>query len=356
MFVSRSSLEKPRPFERWVRTTSPSRYSTLWSFFSSSAPTSSAIVDLPAPESPVNQSVNPLAIRLLSPSGTWSRAMSGDLVPGHGRGPGPAGQRVGVDAALELVRTGPAAGALLLVGRSRAGARDAADRAIPGLVQRVERNLVDLDVGPDALLVPVGERVELPDPVTLRPLELRRSGAARRLIAADAGDPGVVGAERFEQRLNLADMAAAVRIRFPEVRTLALVLLGHRDHLRALELEPVALHQTVPRLVALAAEKLRVELDHGDPEAELRDHVHEHRRLLLPGAGQAELVAVLLVAPAEQVFGGHRLEVELRQSGCDRHRAAPPLACRRAIQGGGFPAGSLRRAGCFRGSPRGRNA
>src|SRR6267142_2552403 len=203
MFVSRSSLEKPRPFERWVRTTSPSRYSTWCSFFSSSAPTSSAIVDLPAPESPVNQSVNPLAIRLLSPSGTWSRAVSGDLVPRHGRGPGRAGQRVGVNPALELVGAGPAACALLLVGRRRAGAWDAADRAVPGLVQRVERNLVDLDVGPDALLVPVGERVELPDPVALRPLQLRGRRAARRLVAANAGDPGVVRAERFEQRLYL---------------------------------------------------------------------------------------------------------------------------------------------------------
>src|SRR6185437_3747674 len=103
-----------------------------------------------------------------------------------------------VNAALELVRAGPAAGALLFVGRSRAGARDAADRPVPGFVQRVERNLVDPDVSPDPLLVPVGERVELPDPVPVRPLQLRGRSAARRLVAADAGDPGVVGTERFE--------------------------------------------------------------------------------------------------------------------------------------------------------------
>src|SRR5436305_10179375 len=172
MFVSRSSFEKPSPFERCVRTTSPSRYSTLCSFFSSSAPTNSAIVDLPAPLSPVNQSVNPLAIRLLSPGVTRSL------------GPGRAGQRVGVDAAFELVGAGPAACALLLVRRGRPGAGDAADRAVAGLVQRVVGNLVDLDVGPDALLVPVRERVELPDPVAVRPLELRSRSAARRLVAA----------------------------------------------------------------------------------------------------------------------------------------------------------------------------
>src|SRR5689334_25129326 len=81
--------------------------------------------------------------------------------------------RVEVDAALELVGAGPSACALLLVGRGRPGAGNAADRPVPGLVQRVVGNLVDLDVGPDALLVPVGERMDLPDAVALRPLELR---------------------------------------------------------------------------------------------------------------------------------------------------------------------------------------
>src|SRR5882724_6523334 len=217
-----------------------------------------------------------------------------------------------VNATFELVRAGPAAGALLLVGRGRPGAGNAADRAIARLVQRVVRNLVDLDVGPDALLVPVGERVEFPDAVAVRPLQLRRRRAARRLVSADAGDPAVIRFERLQQWLDLADVAAAVRVAFPEIRALALVLLGDRDHLRALEREPVALDKPVARLVALAEEELRVQLDHGDVEPELRDHVHQHRRLLLPRACQAELVAELLVPPAKELLGRHRLEVELR--------------------------------------------
>src|SRR5438876_1716719 len=152
MFVSRSFFEKPRPFERWVRTTSPSRYSTLWSFFSSSAPTSSAIVDLPAPLRPVNQSVNP--------ERDWSSCpRSGPVEEVWGnREVSPAKLaslirllRFDVDAALELVRASPAACALLLVGRGRPGAGDATDRAVAGLVQRVVRNLIHLDVGPDSL-------------------------------------------------------------------------------------------------------------------------------------------------------------------------------------------------------------
>ena len=72
MFVSRSSFEKPRPFERWVRTVSPSRYSTTWPRRSSSGPTRCAIVVLPEPERPVNQSVKPPS-RLRSDSGcSWA--------------------------------------------------------------------------------------------------------------------------------------------------------------------------------------------------------------------------------------------------------------------------------------------
>src|SRR6478735_8177542 len=224
-------------------------------------------------------------------------------------------------AALELVGAGPAACALLLLRARRAGARDAADRAVPGLVQRVVGDFVDVDVRPDALLVPVREGMELPDAVTLRPLDLLRAGAARGLVAADAGRPGVVGIERAHERLDLADLAAAVRVALPQIGAFAAVLLGDGDHLRPDEVQAVAFDQPLARLVALAEEELRVELDHVDRQPELRDHVYEDRRLLLPRAGQAEPVAELLVAPDEQVLGGGGL---LRKEQARRRQAAPP--------------------------------
>src|SRR5919202_6299613 len=61
MLVSRSSREKPRPLERWVRTTSPSRTSTPRPRAHNSVASCLAMVVLPAPERPVNQTVNPLA-------------------------------------------------------------------------------------------------------------------------------------------------------------------------------------------------------------------------------------------------------------------------------------------------------
>src|SRR3954451_21423780 len=134
-----------------------------------------------------------------------------------------------MDPALELVGAGPAARALFLVRRDRAGARDAPDRPEADIVERVVGNLVDVDVGPHAFLVPVREGVQLPDVVALRPLHLRGRRAARRLAAADARDPGAVRLEGVEERLDLADVAAAVGIGLPEVRPLLPVLLRDGD-------------------------------------------------------------------------------------------------------------------------------
>src|ERR671931_1109962 len=123
---------------------------------------------------------------------------------------------VDVDAALELVRAGPAAGALVLAADDGARARHAADRRVALVVQRVVRNLVDVEVGLHALRVPVDDGLHLPDAVALRPLDLLRVRARERLLAADAGDPRVIGRQRTLERLDLADVAAAVRLALPE--------------------------------------------------------------------------------------------------------------------------------------------
>src|SRR4051812_22838278 len=164
-----------------------------------------------------------------------------------------------MDAAFQLVGAGPAAGALLFLGARRPRARDAPDRAEADIVERVVRNLVDLDVGPDALLVPVGQRVHLPDVVALRPLHLRRGRAARRLVSAGPGDPGFVGLERVEERLDLAHVAAAVGVGLPEVRAFLAVLLRDGDQRRTPQRQPRALAQPGRAPVGLAGEEGRVE-------------------------------------------------------------------------------------------------
>src|SRR5918996_3163915 len=59
MLVSRSSFEKPSPLERFSRTTSPSSTSSFEPRLRSSLTRWVVIVDLPEPESPVNQRQKP---------------------------------------------------------------------------------------------------------------------------------------------------------------------------------------------------------------------------------------------------------------------------------------------------------
>src|SRR5262245_9672917 len=59
MLVSRSSLENPSPLERFSRTTSPSSTSSFEPRFRSSLTRWVVIVDLPEPDSPVNQRQKP---------------------------------------------------------------------------------------------------------------------------------------------------------------------------------------------------------------------------------------------------------------------------------------------------------
>src|SRR5437667_191458 len=95
-------------------------------------------------------------------------------------------------------------------------------------VERVVGDLVQLDVGPDVLPFPFGERVEL-DQLELRvPFDQLGVRARGRLLAADAGDPGFVAFQNPRQRLHLPLVAALVRLAFPELvaELLGLLLRG----------------------------------------------------------------------------------------------------------------------------------
>src|SRR6266511_80858 len=240
--------------------------------------------------------------------------------------------RVAVDAALQLVRARPAAGSLVLAFANGTRAGHAADRWVAKVVQRVVWNLVHDDVRLHALRIPIHDGVDLPDPVAFGPLDPLCVRARQRLLAADACDPRVVLAEGTFERLDLADVAAAVRVALPQVRSLPNRLFGDRKHRWMLEPEPIPLDETIARLVGLSEEELRVQLDDGDVEAELaEDHVHEDGGLALPRAREAHAVAELRVGPEQGLLGAHCLDV--RKLECRRGRqAAPPSACRRATR------------------------
>src|SRR5215207_5483054 len=160
MLVSRSALENPRPLERWVRTTSPSRYSVSSPRFSSSGPTIPAIVVFPEPESPVNHRVKPSRSLTLGEPSFGARGPARCVSVGRDA-------RGQVQPALGLAAGRPAAGAPVLALPDGAGAGYTADRGEPAVVQRVVGDVVGVEVADHVLVAPVGERLDLHDAAAL---------------------------------------------------------------------------------------------------------------------------------------------------------------------------------------------
>src|SRR5207302_9627774 len=107
----------------------------------------------------------------------------------------------------------PTAGARVLVGCNGARAGLAADAGVAAIVERVVWHVVLADVAPHVVVGPVGERVQLDDAaMDLVDLEGLDVGPRRRLVAAQAGDPGIKAGQRSAERLDLADAAAGLAI------------------------------------------------------------------------------------------------------------------------------------------------
>src|SRR5215203_6913720 len=76
MLVSRSARLKPRPWQRLVRTSSPSSSSTRWPRSARAGASLAATVDLPAPDSPVSHNTNPVSVVIATgaPFDWWPRS------------------------------------------------------------------------------------------------------------------------------------------------------------------------------------------------------------------------------------------------------------------------------------------
>src|SRR5687767_10951662 len=101
-----------------------------------------------------------------------------------------------MDAALGLSKAGPATSAGA-IGTSCARTWHAADARVAAVEQRIVGHILREDIGPDLALAPEGQRVELEQVVAWAPLHQLGRGARGRLVAADAADLGVVGAQRL---------------------------------------------------------------------------------------------------------------------------------------------------------------
>src|SRR5215471_8095600 len=195
MLVSRSSFEKPRPFDRLVRTSSPSRTSAWRPRSASSACSRLATVDLPAPERPVSQTTNPFPslIEFSSPSCSDQTAV-GDVEP----------------ALLDVrLLPPPPARALVLARLDGPRAWCAADGCVATFVQRVIVEPVLADVIPHPVPTPGDERRDLRD-AAMRDVRLDhwRAPAAGGLVPPQPRHPGIVALQRPGERSHLAHLAA----------------------------------------------------------------------------------------------------------------------------------------------------
>ena len=229
--------------------------------------------------------------------------------------PARSAQPKDMQAALGAVAVGPAA---LATGARQRGVR-VADRGVAAIVQRVVGQAPLADVRPAVVVAPVGERIRLPELVRGVPAELRRVRPRRRLVAADAGDPGVEAAERTNERLDLGDREVEVGLGLPELLPVRRgELLGARafEHL---DLRVVALLDLAPELVRLREEVVRVDREDARLRLDAEQQVEQHALFLLEGAGERDLAGELLDAVADDVLGAHRLDggrIRKRERAC----------------------------------------
>src|SRR5690606_37397862 len=116
-----------------------------------------------------------------------------------------------VQAALGLVGPGPTTGPGVLAGRHRPRAGRASDRKVAALEQWMIWERVPVHVGSHVAVRPVDEWADLVAAV------LEGDGlhgcALRRLVPADAGDPGAGARERSLERRDLVQVTAGVGVR-----------------------------------------------------------------------------------------------------------------------------------------------
>src|SRR6516164_11394647 len=131
-----------------------------------------------------------------------------------------------MDAALGLAGPSPAPAARVGAWLDPARAGRAADRGVAVVDQRVDQHVVGGDVVVDLLLGPADDRVDLDHLPPVVPLDHLGLAAVAGLVPAYAGDPRVVVGQRPLQRLDLAQVAAQVRVSPVQPRAQLGILLG----------------------------------------------------------------------------------------------------------------------------------
>src|SRR5262245_17262177 len=181
-----------------------------------------------------------------------------------------------VQAALLLLRPGPAAGAVVAALLHGGGARPATDARVALVVKRVVRHVVVNDELPDVVLGPPQERVHFHEVELGVPLDHASGMAVLGLVAANSADPRGVSLNRPAQGHDLAVVAALVRaVDVERAAVLALVLGDGRVRADQFDGDPVPLAEALPQLESLGELVAGVQVDHPDGWFDLGEHVED---------------------------------------------------------------------------------
>src|ERR1022692_4201529 len=278
-FSSRSSLLKPRPFDRCVRTTSPSSTSARapnWRNFSSSK---REIVLLPAPLMPVNHSVKPLCISLISASAAISRHRA-------------IGGEVNSTLLFGVLFPPPAPSALAFAGLHGARTGRATDARVAPRVQRMHRNVVPRDVLLHAPCAPIGQGTDF-HPAVGAALYFGNATAGVALIAAQSGGPGLKGCQFALQWAHFARVAAALPRRhagIEQVRPFDRHQLFHVFAFRKdnLHRRAVALAHRLHHLIGLVGEASRIQREDVNTRGNAPCQIEDRHAFLLEAGGDGE--------------------------------------------------------------------
>ena len=208
----------------------------------------------------------------------------------------------------------PTPGPFLLPGLGRAGARRAPDRQVAAVIQRVLADAVIPEVVPHLVTTPSGERHDFGHAIVPRIAgNHRRGGACRRLISAQARDPGVVVAQRPRQGIHLADGAALIAQRYRLPKEHVAVFGCHRLDFLGLRGENAQPYRELPAdvldvVVRLLVEPSGVEGEHFGLGHDPAGKIDEHHRLRLEARDQSD-AAEPPVRPGDDVLGCRILQI-----------------------------------------------
>src|ERR1700720_3466190 len=105
----------------------------------------------------------------------------------------------------------------------------ATNAGVTAFMQHVVRDVMLANILPDLLRTPVDDGINLHQLKFFVPLHFPCARPRRGLVATDARDPSAQFAELSPERLDLAKIAALIRLPFPECRTVDSFLLFRRD-------------------------------------------------------------------------------------------------------------------------------